>query len=58
MRMSPGDYEVTIALPGYQAFNAELSLRAGQTYEIKTELAKGPVEDQAKELTAQTPTAQ
>ena len=55
MRLSPGDYRVTIALPGYQAFDAELTLRAGQTYEIKTELAKGLVEDQAPELSAQTP---
>ena len=55
MRMSPGDYRVTIALPGYQSFDAELSLRAGQTYEIKTELAKGLVEDQAQELSAITP---
>jgi hypothetical protein len=55
MRLSPGDYRVTIALPGYQSFDAELSLRAGQTYEIKTELTKGPVEDQAPELSARTP---
>lgn len=52
MRLAPGEYRVTIALPGYQAFNAELTLRAGQTYDVKTDLAKGPVEDQAPELTA------
>lgn len=55
MRLAPGEYRVTIALPGYEAFNAELTLRAGQTYGIKTDLAKGRVEDQAPELTAGTP---
>jgi len=56
MRMAPGEYRVTIALPGYQAFNAELTLRAGQTYDIKTDLAKGRLEEQAPELTAEAPT--
>jgi len=56
VRLAPGEYRVTIALPGYQSFNAELILRAGQTYGIKTDLAKGRVEDQAPELTA-TPSA-
>lgn len=55
MRLAPGDYRVTIALPGYQAFNAELTLRAGQTYDIKTDLARGRVEDQAPELTGEIP---
>jgi hypothetical protein len=57
MRLSAGTYRVTIALPGYEAFNAELTLRAGQTYEIKTELAKGRLDDQAEELTARAPAA-
>jgi hypothetical protein len=55
MRLSPGTYRVTIALPGYQSFNTELTLRAGQTYEIKTELPKGQIDDQAGELTARLP---
>jgi hypothetical protein len=55
MRLSPGDYRVTIALPGYQSFDAQISLRAGQTYEIKTELNEGSVGDQAPELSARTP---
>jgi hypothetical protein len=55
MRLAPGEYRVTIALPGYQAFNAELTLRAGQTYDIETDLAKGRLEDQAPELTADSP---
>jgi PEGA domain-containing protein len=55
MRLSPGTYRFTIALPGYQSFNTELTLRAGQTYEIKTELPKGQLDEQAGELTARIP---
>jgi PEGA domain len=58
MRLSAGTYRFTIALPGYEAFDTELTLRAGQTYEIKTELQKGRLGDQAVELTAQTPADQ
>jgi hypothetical protein len=54
MRLSPGTYRVTIALPGYQPFNTELTIRAGQTYEIKTELPKGQLGEQAEELIART----
>lgn len=57
MRLSAGTYRITIALPGYEPFNAELTLRAGQTYELKTELAKGRLGEQATELTAQRPAA-
>jgi hypothetical protein len=56
MRLSPGTYRFTIALPGYQPFNTELTLRSGQTYEIKTELPKGEIGDQAEELTARVRT--
>src|SRR3970040_1238262 len=52
MRLAPGTYRFTIALPGYESFETELTLRAGQDYEIKTELAEGSVENQAGPLTA------
>ena len=55
MRLSAGTYRVTIAQPGYEPFNAELTLRAGQTYEVKTELRRGHSGDQARELTTQVP---
>jgi hypothetical protein len=55
MRLSAGTYRFTIALPGYEAFNTELTVRAGQTYEIKTELRKGRLNEQARELTARVP---
>lgn len=55
MRIEPGTYRFTIALPGYESFQTELTLRARQTYEIKTELAKGRLSDQAAELIAGSP---
>jgi len=51
MRLAPGTYRFTIALPGYRSFETELTLRAEQDYEIKTELAKGSLEEQAGVLT-------
>lgn len=52
MRLAPGTYRFTIALPGYRTFETELTLRAEQDYEIKTELAKGRLDEQAGVLTA------
>jgi hypothetical protein len=54
MRLTPGTYRFTIALPGYQSFETELTLRASQVYEIKTELAPGTIGEQAGALTAST----
>jgi hypothetical protein len=55
MRLGPGTYRFTIALPGYQAFETELTLRAGQEYEISTDLPTGGFDDQAAALTAGLP---
>jgi hypothetical protein len=52
MRLKAGKYRVTIALPGYEAFTTELTLRAGQTYAIETELAKGPLDARTAALIA------
>lgn len=52
MRLATGTYQFTIALPGYRSFDTELSVRAGQDYELRTELAEGGYIDQAVELTA------
>jgi PEGA domain len=52
MRIAPGTYRFTVALPGYEAFETQLTLRANQTYEIKTALAKGRLDQQAGELLA------
>jgi hypothetical protein len=52
MRMSAGTYEFTIALPGYKAFETTMTVTSGQTYELKTELPRAGISDQASELTA------
>jgi len=54
MRIAPGTYRFTVALPGYETFQTELTLRARQSYEIKTDLARGSLSDQAGELLADT----
>lgn len=55
MRLAPGTYRFTVALPGYESFQTELTLRAEQTYEIKTELPRGKLSNQAAELIAVNP---
>ena len=56
MRLESGTYQFTIALPGYEAFETELTLRAGQNYEIKTKLLKGGFDAQAGALVAREDT--
>lgn len=55
MRIAPGTYRFTIALPGYESFQTELTLREQQTYEIKTKLKRGNLSDQAAQLIASNP---
>lgn len=50
LRLKAGTYRVKIALPGYQPFESEMTLRAGQRYEIKTRLAKGSIAEQDGQL--------
>lgn len=50
MRLAPGSYRFTIALPGYRSFDTELAVRANQTYEVKTTLQEGPLGEQAQVL--------
>jgi hypothetical protein len=54
MRLKAGTYRLTIALPGYEAFNTEVTVRAGQSYEVKTELPKGRLDEQAAALITST----
>jgi len=39
--LAPGTYKIHVTLPGYQAFETEMTLLSEQKYEIKTELQKG-----------------
>jgi hypothetical protein len=50
MRLSAVTYRFTIALPGYHSFDTEITVRAEQDYEIKTELPTASYADQAGEL--------
>ncbi len=54
VRLKEGTYRLTIALPGYHPFETEMSLVAGQTYEIKTDLKKGDLDVQGGPLSTQT----
>jgi PEGA domain len=44
MKISPGKHRVRVELPGYRTFESEVNLLANQESEIKTELAKGSIE--------------
>jgi hypothetical protein len=44
MLVSPGRHRIKVELPGYQTFETEVNLLAGQKSEVKTELVKGSIE--------------
>jgi hypothetical protein len=44
MKISPGKHRVRVELPAYRTFETEVNLLANQESEIKTELAKGSIE--------------
>ena len=48
--LAPGTHRFKVTLPGYQTFETEMNLRAGQDYEISTRLRKGSITE-ADELT-------
>lgn len=52
MRLAAGTYRLTIALPGYEAFTTELTVHSGQSYEVKTDLRKGRLDERAAALIA------
>lgn len=45
MVIAPGKHHVKIALAGYQEFNTDVTLKAGQKITIKTELVAGSIND-------------
>jgi hypothetical protein len=57
MRVAAGTYRFTIGLPGHEPFKTELTVRAGQTYEIKTDLQEGDLNLQGDALSAGERTA-
>jgi hypothetical protein len=48
--ISPGKHRIRVALPGYQTFETEVSLVAGQKSEVKTELLKGSIEQASSDI--------
>jgi hypothetical protein len=45
MIIAPGKHHVKIALAGFQEFNTDITLKAGQKITIKTELVPGSIND-------------
>lgn len=45
MTVSPGEHHVKVELPGYRSFESAITLGPGQKSEIKTDLAKGSIEE-------------
>ena len=43
MLLSPGKHRIKVALPGYQSFETDVTLVAGQKSTVKTNLAKGSI---------------
>lgn len=43
MLLSPGTHRIKVALPGYQSFETDVTLVAGQKSVVKTNLAKGTI---------------
>ena len=42
--IGPGKHRIKVELPGYQTFETEVNLLAGQKSEVKTKLAKGSIQ--------------
>jgi hypothetical protein len=53
MLLSPGTHQIKVELPGYQSFETEVTLAAGQKSSVKTHLAKASIH-QADPLIDQT----
>jgi hypothetical protein len=50
--ISPGKHRIKVELPGYRTFETEVNLLAGQKSEVKTELAKGSIEQASPDIKA------
>jgi len=50
MLISPGKHQIKVELPGYRTFETEVNLLAGQKSEVKTELAKGSIEQASPDI--------
>jgi hypothetical protein len=48
--ISPGKHRIKVELPGYRTFETEVNLLPGQKSEVKTELAKGSIEQASPDI--------
>ncbi len=48
--VSPGKHHIKIEMPGYQTFETEINVVAGQKSEVKTELIAGSIEQAGPEI--------
>jgi hypothetical protein len=53
LELPPGKHHIKVELAGYQTFDTDVTLIAGQKFEVKTELAKGSIEDAGSEIKKQ-----
>jgi hypothetical protein len=53
MLISPGKHQIKVELPGYRTFETDINLLPGQKSEVKTELAKGSIEQAGPEIKSQ-----
>jgi hypothetical protein len=51
--VSPGKHRIKIELPGYQTYETEVNVLAGQKSEVKTELLKGSIEQAGADIKKQ-----
>jgi len=45
MLIGPGKHHIKLALPGYEAFETDVTLTPNQKYEVKTDLTKASITD-------------
>jgi hypothetical protein len=50
LSLSTGKHKIKVELPGYRTFETEVTLVAGQKSEVKTELAKGSIEQASPDI--------
>jgi len=48
--VSPGKHKIKVELPGYQTFETEVDVLAGQKSEVKTQLEKGSIEQAGADI--------
>ncbi|HEY2546918.1 MAG TPA: PEGA domain-containing protein [Candidatus Acidoferrum sp.] len=50
LEVSPGKHRIKVELPGYQTFETDVQIIAGQKSEMKTELVKGTIDQAGAEI--------